>query len=206
MNIKNPIASGQTSIFQARLVALNWTTLVSSGAFGDTIMIFSSGSLSMQTSVFPTTVNQVSTLTVTVSTKHKIPKTGYLNLRLDTYWKTNIFNTSQVVTDSSQCFPLANVSSNIRCSITSGTTQLINLVIRYLFDEDFTGSFSFTIFPFLNPPTTAPQGSFELTSYNSDSKKQKIDSVMNQYLSGITVNEITSGKITLNSYMISSET
>lgn len=46
MNIKNPIASGQTSTFQARLVASNSATLVSTGAFGDTIMIFSSGSLS----------------------------------------------------------------------------------------------------------------------------------------------------------------
>lgn len=61
----------------------------------------------MQTSISPKSVNQVSTLTVTVTTRHKIPKTGYLNLRLDTYWKTNIVNTTQVISDSSQCFPLA---------------------------------------------------------------------------------------------------
>lgn len=60
----------------------------------------------MQTSVSPTTVNQVSTLTITVTTKHKIPQTGYLNLGLDTYWKTNLFNTTQVINSSSQCFPL----------------------------------------------------------------------------------------------------
>lgn len=99
-----------------------------------------------------------------------------------------------------------NVSSNMVCTITSGTNQCINLVIKYLFDDDFTGSFSFTIFPFLNPPTTAPQGSFSLTSYNSLTLNQIIDTVSNQYISGITLDDITSPKITLDSYLISSET
>lgn len=114
MNILNPIASGRTFSFSAKLIASNLTILASTGDFGDSIIVFSSGALSsiliilgMQTSVFPTTVNQISNLTVAVTTKHKIPKSGYLNLRLDTYWKTNIFNTTQVINDSSQCFPLA---------------------------------------------------------------------------------------------------
>jgi hypothetical protein len=58
----------------------------------------------MQLSISPTTVNSISTLTVNVTTTLKIPKNGYLNLKFDTYWKSNVVNTTQVVSDSSQCF------------------------------------------------------------------------------------------------------
>ncbi len=37
---------------------------------------------------------------------------------------------------------------------------MISLNFTNIFDNDFTGTFIFTINPFLNPPTTADQGPF----------------------------------------------
>lgn len=62
------------------------------------------------------------------------------------------------------------------------------MIVKTLFDNDFIGTFSFTLYPFLNPPTIAPQGSFELTSYNSLALNQKIATISNQYISGFTLN------------------
>jgi len=54
---------------------------------------------------------------------------------------------------------LKNTAANLYCNFTPNIA-VINLAVYNLFDNDFTGLFSFTIFPFSNPSTTAPQGSF----------------------------------------------
>jgi hypothetical protein len=48
-------------------------------------------------STYPTIVNSISSVTISVTTLHKIPKDGYLSLKFDTFWKTNIINSTRVV-------------------------------------------------------------------------------------------------------------
>jgi hypothetical protein len=54
-----------------------------------------------------------------------------------------------------------------------------------MFDDDYTGNYAFKINNFLNPPTMAPQGSFDLTSFNSWIEKKVIASVTAQQLAGV---------------------
>jgi hypothetical protein len=58
-------------------------------------------------------------------------------------------------------------------------------VIRNLFDEDYTGNFAFKVNNFLNPPTIAPQGAFDLTSFNSMTERRTIASITGVQLTGV---------------------
>ncbi len=94
---------------------------------------------------------------------------------------------------------------SISCFLGAGSLTAYNLVIRNIFDNDYTGNFAFKINNFLNPPTTAPQGSFDLTILNSWIERRVIASVTGQQLSGVQMSLIdpSSTKVFLTSTEIS---
>lgn len=131
---------------------------------------------------------------VTVTPKVLIPYNTTITLSTAKYWPTSAVQIDQILSSPVYCQPVTNVSANIQCTMTA-TSSLLTVTATNVVDSDWNAGITFSISPMVNPPTTEPQGSFEVSA-------KKDGNILMAKCSGSKVSGITPGSLAAVSYIV----
>lgn len=194
-NITNPIPAITIDSFIG-YIGVDYTSSV--GVFGVPTFTLTPASMSCSIAFNPTTVNTLSTMTVSITPNHSIPaSTGSVTIQFPTtgYWSNSINNASIIPSTSLTCL---NLSTNIASPVCTATSSLVTLS-GLSTTISISSNFNFSVSQILSPPSPQLVDTVIITTLSNSSQLDRCSTSISGLTAQSIAVSITSGStLTVN--------